>query len=72
VRYADLWLQPRLGTDVALINGLIRSVIAGGMIDKEFITRRVFGGMEAFRALERLTARYTPGSRRRSPASHRP
>ena len=24
VRYADVWLQPRLGTDVALMNGLIR------------------------------------------------
>ncbi|MGA2380632.1 MAG: formate dehydrogenase subunit alpha [Spirochaetia bacterium] len=60
VRYADLWLQPRLGTDVALMNGLIRAVIAAGMIDEEFITRRVFGGMEAFRALERLVAKYTP------------
>jgi formate dehydrogenase alpha subunit len=60
VRYADVWLQPRLGTDVALMNGLIRAVIEGGWIDEDFITRRVSGGMEAFRALARLAEKYTP------------
>ncbi len=62
VRYADVWLPPRLGTDVALFNGLIRMVIAEGWIDRDFITRRVAGGMESFEALRRLTDRYTPGS----------
>jgi formate dehydrogenase alpha subunit len=60
VRYADVWLQPRLGTDVALMNGLIRAVIAGDWIDRDFITRRVSGGMESFQQLERLADRYTP------------
>ena len=60
VRYADVWLQPRLGTDVALMNGLIAVVIARGWIDEEFITRRVSGGMEAFRALAALVEKYTP------------
>jgi formate dehydrogenase alpha subunit len=60
VRWADVWLRPRLGTDVALLNGLVRAVIQGGWIDAEFIRRRVAGGMEAFRELERLTASCTP------------
>ncbi|HET6485432.1 MAG TPA: formate dehydrogenase subunit alpha [Spirochaetia bacterium] len=60
VRYADVWLQPRLGTDIALLNGMIRAVIQGGWVDRDFITRRVSGGMEAFGELERLTEKYTP------------
>ncbi len=60
VRWAEVWLQPRLGTDVALLNGLTRAVIAGGWVDRAFIDKRVFGGMDAFRELERLVDRYTP------------
>jgi formate dehydrogenase alpha subunit len=60
VRWADVWLQPRLGTDVALLNGLIRAVIKGGWIDEGFIKARVSGGMDAFHELERLTLPYTP------------
>jgi formate dehydrogenase alpha subunit len=60
VKWADVWLQPRLGTDVALLNGLIRAVIQGGWVDRSFIETRVFGGMESFRELERLTADCTP------------
>ncbi len=53
VRYADVWLQPRLGTDVALMNGMIRAVIQGGWVDRDFITRRVSrrnGGVRRARA----------------------
>jgi formate dehydrogenase alpha subunit len=60
VRWADVWLQPRLGTDVALLNGIIRAVIQGGWIDSTFISTRVSGGMKAFRELELLTAPCTP------------
>ncbi len=60
VRYADVWLQPRLGTDVALMNGLIRAVITGGWVDRDFITGRVAGGMDAFRELGQLVDKYTP------------
>lgn len=60
VRYADLWLRPKLGTDVALLNGMIHVIIRQGLIDEDFIENRVEGGMEAFRELKVLTDRYTP------------
>ncbi len=60
VRYATVWLQPKLGTDVALLNGLIHIIIKNNWIDKEFINQRVDGGMEAFEQLKELTQKYTP------------
>jgi formate dehydrogenase alpha subunit len=60
VRYATLWLQPHLGTDVALLNGLIHVIIREGLIDKDFIENRVEDGMAAFKILEELTSKYTP------------
>ncbi|HET7838122.1 MAG TPA: formate dehydrogenase subunit alpha, partial [Rectinemataceae bacterium] len=59
-RYADLWLRPRLGTDVALLNGMTRVAIEQGWVDREFIEARVQGGMGAFVELERLCSAYTP------------
>lgn len=60
VKYADVWLQPRLGTDVALLNGLMNVIIEEGMINRLFISQRVEGGMEAFDKLETLVKEYTP------------
>ena len=60
VKYAHIWLQPRLGTDVALLNGMIRVIITEGLIDRSFIEKRVDGGMQAFEALKELTQTYTP------------
>ncbi len=60
VRYATLWLQPRLGTDVALLNGIIHVIIREGLIDTSFIESRVEGGMEAFEALKKLCSYYNP------------
>lgn len=60
VQYATLWLQPRLGTDVALLNGMVREVIANNWIDHEFIEGRVEGGMQAFLELKNLVEKYTP------------
>lgn len=60
VQYATLWLQPRLGTDVALLNGMVREVIANNWIDHHFIESRVEGGMQAFLELKNLVEKYTP------------
>jgi formate dehydrogenase alpha subunit len=60
VKYADVWLQPRLGTDVALLNGLIHIIIRDNLIDEEFILNRVYGGLESFDQLKILTKKYTP------------
>lgn len=60
VKFADIWLQPRLGTDVALLNGMIRQIIHDGDIDEAFIRERVDGGMQAFEELKALVEKYTP------------
>ncbi len=60
VRYATVWLRLKLGTDIALLNGLIHIIIRNGWINRKFIEERVEGGMDAFSRLEELTARYTP------------
>lgn len=59
VRYAELWLQPKLGTDVALLNGIIREIIRLDRINSKFIEERVEGGMEAYVLLKDLTEKYT-------------
>lgn len=60
VRYATVWLQPKLGTDVALLNGLCHIIIKNGWINRSFIEKRVEGGMDAFAQLEKLVEGYTP------------
>ncbi|MGD2010847.1 MAG: formate dehydrogenase subunit alpha [Desulfobacterales bacterium] len=60
VRYADIWLQPRLGTDVALLNGLIHVIIEEKLFDRDFIINRIEGGLDAFEKLKALTSTYPP------------
>ena len=60
VRYADIWLQPRLGTDVALLNGMIRQIIVDGLVDEQFVEQRVDRGLEALDELRQQVQRYSP------------
>ncbi|HPF94877.1 MAG TPA: molybdopterin-dependent oxidoreductase, partial [Tenuifilaceae bacterium] len=60
VRYATVWLQPKLGTDVALLNGLVHVIIKNGWVNNAFIEERVEGGMDAFDELKQLTQKYNP------------
>jgi formate dehydrogenase alpha subunit len=60
VKDAYIWLQPKLGTDVALLNGMIREIISNDLIKRDFIEKRVDGGIEAFETLKELTEKYTP------------
>jgi len=60
VKYADVWLQAKLGTDVALQNGLIHVIISKNLINEDFIKNRIDRGMEAFEELKELVAKYTP------------
>jgi formate dehydrogenase alpha subunit len=57
--HADVWLQPRLGTDVALLNGMARIAIAEGWINRKFLADRVSGGLEALEALQLTVEPYT-------------
>ena len=54
--FAHLWLQPKVGTDVALLNGLAKLIIEEGLLDDEFVARRT-DNFETF--TESLKA-YTP------------
>ena len=56
VDYADLWLQHRPGTDVALINGMLNAIISNGWTDKTFVEERT----EGFEALADSVKEYTP------------
>ncbi|MCG8634450.1 MAG: formate dehydrogenase subunit alpha, partial [Desulfobacterales bacterium] len=60
VKYADIWLQPTLGTDVALLNGMIHIIIQKSLTDEAFIKNRVKDGLKAFKALKKQTLKYTP------------
>jgi formate dehydrogenase (NADP+) alpha subunit len=59
--FAHLWLKPKVGTDVALLNGLARSIITEGLLDEEFVTRRT-DNFEVFRrSLETFTLELAEG-----------
>jgi formate dehydrogenase alpha subunit len=54
--YSDLWLRPKLGTDMALVNGLMNVILAEGLEDSAFIEARTSG----IDALRKVVASYTP------------
>ncbi|MDX9957755.1 MAG: formate dehydrogenase subunit alpha, partial [Spirochaetia bacterium] len=56
---ADVWLQPKLGTDVALLNGMARIAIAEGWINRSFLENRVSGGLDSLEALRLAVEPYT-------------
>ena len=41
--YADIWLRPRPGTDVALLNGMAHVILENGLADENFIKNRTEG-----------------------------
>ncbi len=53
---ADLWLQVRPGTDVALALGMLNVIIEEGLYDKEFVGKWCYG----FDKLEERVKTYTP------------
>ena len=56
VDYSDVWIRPKIGTDIAWINGLMNVILAEGLQDSEFIAARTSGIEE----LKKVTANYTP------------
>ncbi len=55
-RFADVAVQHRLGSDVALLNGMMHLIIRNGWQDKDYIAQRT----EDYEALEKLLQSYTP------------
>lgn len=56
VKYADLWLQQKPGTDIALLNGLMHVIIRDDLLDKKYIQKRT----ENFEAVEDIMEKYDP------------
>jgi len=54
--FAEKWLRPNLGTDVAWINGLMHVIIKENLFDKEFVENRT----EGFKELSEITEKFTP------------
>ena len=55
-READVHLAVRSGTNVAILNALIRELIVNGWVDQEWVDEHTVG----FTALEKTVAEYTP------------
>ena len=53
--YADLWLRPYPGTDVALLNGMAKVILDEGLLDREFVTDRTVGFEEWAAVMESYT-----------------
>lgn len=54
--YADVYMQHKPGTDVALLNGMMNVIINEDLLDKDFIANCT----EGFEELKKTVARYTP------------
>src|SRR5512142_2364555 len=66
---ADIHLAPRVGTNLAVMNGLLNLIIADGNIDREFIDRHTVGSRSCatwWRSTRRSGWSRSPASRPRS------
>jgi formate dehydrogenase alpha subunit len=57
-QFADFHLQPRPGTDIALLNALAKVIIQENLLDKEFVTRRTDNFNSLTEALEPYSPEY--------------
>jgi len=55
--YADIWLRPRPGTDVALLNGMANVILNQGLSNENFIESRT----EGYEDWSDIVSKYTPG-----------
>ncbi len=56
VKYADIWLCQKPGTDVAVFNGLMNVILSENLHDQAYVAERT----EGFEALQAAVAKYTP------------
>ncbi len=57
-RTADLWLPVRPGTDVAVLNAMLRQIIADGLIDEAYLRERTQGWEQVRDSVEPFTLEY--------------
>ncbi|MBS3947773.1 MAG: molybdopterin-dependent oxidoreductase [Dethiobacter sp.] len=56
--FAHVWLRPKFGTDVILLNALAGVIIGEGLLDAEFVARKTANYELLPRALEKYTPEY--------------
>ena len=56
--YADLWLRPRPGTDVALLNAMAKVIVDEGLADTSFVTDRTEGYDEWWSTVQKYELDY--------------
>ncbi|HVC33673.1 MAG TPA: molybdopterin oxidoreductase family protein, partial [Chloroflexota bacterium] len=54
-RTADLWLPVRPGTDLAVLNAMLRQIIHDGLVDEEYVRQRTIGWEDTRAAVEAYT-----------------
>jgi len=54
-RTADLWLPVKPGTDLAVLNGILRQLIHDGLVDEEYIASRTVGWEDVRASVEPFT-----------------
>jgi len=59
VKFADLWMQHRPGTDVMLLNSMMHVILNEGLADHDFITSMTEGFNDSFK---KNLQDYTPGT----------
>jgi len=59
VRFADIWIQHKPGTDVALLNGMMHVIMKEGLVKQDFISAMTEGFDDEFRKnIETYTPEY--------------
>jgi formate dehydrogenase alpha subunit len=56
--FADVWLRPNLGTDVAYINGMMHVILKENLYDEAYVTARTIGLDDLKKTVERYTPEY--------------
>lgn len=59
--FADIWLRPRPGTDVALLNAMAKVILDEGLADTSFVEGRTEGFDEWRDVIEKYTLEYAEG-----------
>lgn len=54
-RTADLWLPVKPGTDIALLNAMLRQIIHDGLVDEAYVAERTVGWEQVRAAVEPYT-----------------
>jgi formate dehydrogenase alpha subunit len=57
-RFADIWLRPNLGTDVAYLNGMMHVIIKENLYDEDTVTSRTVGLDDLKKSVEKYTPEY--------------